>query len=306
MSSDFDKSLSEDISTKEVECPSLLDILDFLKFPDLSELNNIQWEDSDELDDILNFLNKESTLSEGEDFATTIPSSDSSDILDLNTTVQKEETFKPTPSIEASPIETILNTPSDTDISSDSPSSIDTVVNTPIMENEKMIDTPQSDQTPSELSVSSDLDILDIPKSEQETPEIIDVPSPSENDLVIDEPLQSDLISETSSIPSDLTSEPSSEPTSESTSDSTSDSTSEPTSEPSESIIATEPKEEKKKLIKKDRPSRLSIPNNKTVYEKRKSSPQTPRVPKRSSLDKRPIDKKKSFDKSKRSDVRKR
>ena len=68
---------SSNLQKEEIECPSLLDILDFLKFPDLSTLDKIQWEDSQELDEILDFLNEESSK-EGS-ISSSIPSSEESE-----------------------------------------------------------------------------------------------------------------------------------------------------------------------------------------------------------------------------------
>lgn len=70
----------------EIPCPSLLDVLDFLKFPDLTELNKIQWDEGEELDNIIKYLNENSMASDSE-------FSDSSSIpetSDLSETIQNK------------------------------------------------------------------------------------------------------------------------------------------------------------------------------------------------------------------------
>lgn len=70
----------------EIPCPSLLDVLDFLKFPDLTELNKIQWDEGEELDNIIKYLNENSMASDTElSESSSIP-----ETSDLSETIQNK------------------------------------------------------------------------------------------------------------------------------------------------------------------------------------------------------------------------
>ena len=172
-------------------CPSLLDTLGFLKFPDIPNLN-IEKSIQPKLDDINNFINtQESSSVNSENF--TIPPPESSESSQPAETIQPSETLENISS-EATPSEVISEAvPSEEPVQSQSLFSMLSPQETPaevqssevqsseVQSSEVQSSEAEVSEAPSTEESTSEAEVSEAPSSEESTSEVSEAPSLEES-----------------------------------------------------------------------------------------------------------------------------